>query len=161
MALLRLLWRLLRRRRLARVLLWVVTRLIRLFGWRRAVKVVFRNRRYLRITGIGAWRATVRLLRMGRSAWRLLGWIREHGPQLLAGGRKALRLTTGHSHRGGHAALRPRAHPTATVRKNLMSRVLHRRDVVRGSLLTAVGMDPNWRPDRKARPQLGDRTQQP
>jgi hypothetical protein len=141
------------------MLFWLVTRLIRLFGWRRAVKMVFRNRRHLRLAVIGGWRATVRLLRLGRSAWRLLGWIREHGPQLLTGGRKALRLGAGPNHRGGHAALRPRAYPTGTFRTNLTSRVLHRRDKVRGSLLAAVGMDPNWRPDRKARPQLGDRTQ--
>lgn len=74
MAFIGLLWRVLRRRWARRALLWLVVRLLRLFGWRRAVKLLFRGRSRWRVLAAGLWRATVRLLRVGRAALILAGW---------------------------------------------------------------------------------------
>ncbi len=76
MAFIALLWRLVRRRWVRQMLLWLVVRLLRLFGWRRAVKLAFRERRHWRTLAVGAWRAAVGLLRVGRAAFILLGWLR-------------------------------------------------------------------------------------
>src|SRR5579875_46477 len=65
MALIGLLWRLARRRWVRRVLVWLMVRLIRLFGLRRVVRLLFRGRTPWRMLATGLWRATVWLLRRG------------------------------------------------------------------------------------------------
>ena len=144
-----LLWRLVRRRWVRRVLFWVVARLLRLFGWRRVVKLLFRGRGGWRALLVGTWRAAVRLLRLGRSALLLIGWTRARAPLRLA-----------HGAGGGS---RP-----AVLSWSLSSRIARRRDELRRSLFAAVGVDPEWRPrsrrgigdgrpaGRQARSQLGD-----
>lgn len=148
----RLLWRLARRRWVRRVLLWLVVRLIRLFGWRRAVKLLFRGRRRWRFLALGVWRAAVRLLRLGRSAWVLIGWVGARTPRRLVDGREARRapvLLGGWRLRAADAlGIRPLPRE---VRTSLPSRLARRRDELRRAVLTAVGVDPEWRPAREAR----------
>jgi hypothetical protein len=150
MALLRFLWRVARRRWVMRLLLWLAVRLVRLFGWRRSVKLVFRQRRRFRFVAVGMWRATVGLLRFGMSAWILIGWIRKHGPRALGHGKGTLRSQVSPELGRLRAADPPwpldrRRH----ARTNFSSRLARRRDELRRSVLVAVGVDPGWRPKRK------------
>lgn len=119
MALIGLLWRVLRRRWTRRVLFWLVVRLIRLFGLRRAVRLLFSGRGRWRLLAGGLWRAAIRLLRAGGSLLALVGW------------RKA-------------RAAKP-------LRTSLRTRLARRRHDLRRAALTAVGVDPEWRPARKRR----------
>ncbi len=166
MAFIALLWRLARSRWARRMLFWLVLRLLRWFGWRRAAKLAFRGRRHWRILAVGAWRAAVRLLRLGRLTFILLGWL---GPRAW----RVLRPSTRHTLQRStvvptHRRLRAgdeqsalRLPPTLrvprtlrvppTVRADWAPRLARRRDEVRRSLLAAVGVDPNWRPARKPR----------
>lgn len=130
-----LLWRLVRRRWVRRVLFWLVVRLLRLFGWRRVVKLLFRGRGGWRALLVGTWRAAVRLLRVGKSALLLVGWTRARAPRRL-----------GHGGGGGSRS--------AVVSWRLSSRIARRRDELRRSLFAAVGVDPEWRP--KSRQRIGD-----
>jgi hypothetical protein len=66
-------WWLARHRLTRRVLLWIVVRLIRRFGLRRSLKLLFGGRRRWRFLALGAWRAAVMLLRVGRTVLRLAG----------------------------------------------------------------------------------------
>jgi hypothetical protein len=169
----RLLWRLARRRWVRRFLVWLVIRLIRLFGWRRTVKLLFRGRRRWRVLAMGAWRATVRLLRMGRPALMLIGWLRTEAPR---------QLGDGISDRPGSRVVRRRRRSWAaealflklpeSIRTDLPPRLAHRRDELRRSVFAAVGADPNWQPPsrrrvgdanavvRRKRPEIGDRVPQ-
>ena len=172
MAFIALLWRLVRRRWVRQMLLWLVVRLLRLFGWRRAVKLAFRERRHWRTLAVGAWRAAVGLLRVGRAAFILLGWLRPRvWRPLRQGTTYALRRSTvapaPRRLRAGDEQSVLRLSPT--LRAKWAPRVARRRDEVRRSLLAAVGVDPYWRPARKPRagdaraigpknrPELGDR----
>jgi len=169
MVFLRLLWRLVRARWVRRVLFWLVFRLIRMFGWRRAVRLVFRERARWRSLAVGAWRAAVLLLRVGRSALMLAGWLRARATALLnhrttyvlrsAGASERRRLSAAGTRQG----LQTRQARPST----LSSRVARRRDDIRRSVLAAIGVDPNWRPpsrravgaasaaDRTTRAELG------
>ncbi len=67
MTLITLFWRLGRRRWMRRVLLWLVVRLIRLFGWRRAVRFALRGSGRSRLLLLALWRATIRRLGLARA----------------------------------------------------------------------------------------------
>jgi hypothetical protein len=157
------------RRAVRLLLLWLVVRLIRLFGWRRAVRLLFRGASHWRLLVAAVWRATVLLLRAGRSALTLAGWARARRSASLnhrttnalrsTDSPKPRRLSTADRRSGGQLV--------QELRTTLPSRVARRRDEIRRSLLAAFGVDPNWRPpsrrtagatsavDRKPRPELG------
>jgi hypothetical protein len=167
-------WRLVRRRWVRRVLLWLVVRLIRLFGWRRAVRLLFRGRGRWRLLAVGVWRAVVLLLRVGRSALMLAGRVRARSsPSLTHRTPAVLRSTVVPKRRRLTAAdTRSVRQLGEELRRTLPSRVARRRDDIRRSVLAALGVDPNWRPpsrravgpttaaDRKPRPELGERAPQ-
>ena len=136
MAFITLLWRLVRRRWVRRMLLWLVVRLLRLFGWRRVVRLLARGRGGWRLLALGAWRTAIRLLRLGRSVLVLIGWAGARTPRRL--GRRRAR----------------NAKQRKALSRSFSSRVAHRRDNLRRSLLAAVGVDPGWRP--KSRRRIGD-----
>jgi hypothetical protein len=155
-------WRVARRRWVRRVLIWMVMRLVRLFGWRRALRLVFGERGRWRLAALGVWRATVWLLRLGRSAKALLGWVSSHVPRSLAGQTLRVPLVI-----GSWRLLGADAHRPGKLRADLPRRLAHRRDNLRRSILVAVGVDPAWRPKRKGRgsvigsespPLLGDKS---
>lgn len=173
MAFLRFLWRSIRRRPVLRLLLRTVLRLVRWFGWWRSAKLVFRQRRHGYAGAVALWRASLRLLRLGRAAWFLIGWIRRHGPRLFAHGKETLGFQVLAERRrlrapGTASVLRIR-----TVRPNLTSRMARHRDELRRSVLSAMGVDPEWRPNRKRHgaharatgrerhPRLGDGVSEP
>jgi|SRR5579875_1646367 len=149
MAFLRLVWWVCRRRWVRRAVLWLVARLIRMFGWRRAMKLLFRERRHWRFAAMGAWRAAVRLLRWGRSAWLLIGWVRAHMPRRLGGGTSRSQLSSGSWRRLADAQLA--LHQRGARRAGLRPQLARRRDSIRRSILGAIGVDPDWRPARKGR----------
>ncbi len=150
MTVLRFFWRAVRRRPVLRVLLWIVVRLIGWFGWRRSVKLVFRQRRRGLAIALGLWRATVGLLRLGRLAWILIGWIRQHSPRLLGHRKETLQSQLFPERRGLRAPDTARSlHVRGTVGPNVSSRLARRRDELRRSVLAAIGVDPEWRPKRK------------
>lgn len=76
--------------------------------------------RGVRLLLTASWRTTLGLFRLGRRVIRLIGWVDAHRPGAL--GRRSQRWM----------------------------RVAHRRDVIRRSLLAAVGVDPDWRPARRS-----------
>jgi hypothetical protein len=157
------------RRGMRLLLLWLVVRLIRLFGWRRAVRLLARGAGHWRLLLAAVWRATVLLLRAGRSALMLAGWARAHRSASLDHRRtnalgstvspKPRRLSVADS-RSGRQLLQE-------LRTTLPSRVARRRDEIRRSVLAAFGVDPDWRPasrrtvgatsaaNRKRQPELG------
>ena len=157
------------RRAVRLLLLWIVVRLIGVFGWRRALRLLVRGASHWRLLVAAVWRATVLLLRAGRSALMLAGWARSrraaslnHRPTYAlrsAAGPKPRRLTAADRRSGGQLV--------QELRTTLPSRVARRRDEIRRSVLAAFGVDPNWRPpsrrtvsatslaDRKPRPELG------
>lgn len=151
--LLRFAWRVIWRRPIFKMLLWVVLTLVRRFGWRRSAKFAFAQRRRGYAAVRGLWRAAVRLLRLGRSVWTLIAWVRRNLPRLLrGGGTQALRSASVPQDRRLRAPYVTRSLDTQRpVRPNLSSRVARRRDEVRRSLLAAMGVDPNWRPNRQPR----------
>jgi len=145
----RLLWRLARRRWLRRLLLWLGVRLVRKSGWRRTAKLLFRGRRHWRLLAKFVWRATLGVFLLGRRTFRLIGWLRANRPRSLGGHRPRKALRTRVVPRLG-AADPQSAHRFAVERRaTLQRRVARRRDVIRRSLLSAVGADPNWRPARR------------
>jgi hypothetical protein len=157
------------RRAVRLLLLWLVVRLIRLFGWRRAVRLLFRGASHWRLLVEAVRRATVLLLRAGRTTLTLAGWARarrsaslnHRTPDALRStdSPKPRRLPAADKRSGGQLA--------QELRTTLPLRVARRRDEIRRSLLAAFGVDPNWRPpsrrtvsatsvvDRKPRPELG------
>lgn len=173
MPFIRLLWRLARRRWVRRVLFWIVVRLIRLFGWRRAVRLLVRGRGRWRLVALGVWRATVRLIRVGRPDLLLIGWLRGRATRSLGDG-------MGHTSRSSGSPRRRRLRAADAVsiirdsrglRTRLPSRLAHRRDDLRRSILAAVGVDPEWRPPsrrvggasaigRESPPEIGGATSQ-
>ena len=148
MFVIRLLWRLLRRRWLRRLLFWLAVRVIKLFGWRRAGRLVLRGRGRWRLLALGAWRGAVRLLRLGRAALLVIGWAARASQRLSSGKRAApfaAHLPTRGRARAGHRR----------------GRLARRRDELWRAALTTFGLDPEWRPrsGRKlggARAQLGE-----
>lgn len=169
MAFLRFAWRLARRRWARRVLLWLTVRLtrwvgwrravrllllwltfrlIRLFGWRRAMRLLFRGASHWRLLVTAVWRATVLLLRAGRSALTLTGRVRAHrSASLNRRTTHALRSTVSPEPRRISAAdRRSGGQLVQELRTTLPLRVARRRDEIRRSLLAAFGVDPNWRP---------------
>ena len=161
------------RRAVRLLLLWLVVRLIRWFGWGRAARLLLRGASHWRLLVAAVWRATVLMLRAGRSALTLAGWVRARRSAAL-------------NHRTTHAlsstvTARPRLLSAADMRSGgqlvkelrttLPSRVARRRDEIRRSVLAAIGVDPNWRPpsrrtvaatsaaDLKPRPELGASSQ--
>ena len=128
MVVLRIIWRMVRHRWTRRILVWVVVRLIRLFGWRRAVKLLFRGRGRWRLLAAALWRAAVRLLRVGRRVLILTG---RPGP-----GRQRLMENRAKHDRG---------------KRGWRRRIALRRDELRRSALAAVGVDPEWRPPSRRR----------
>jgi hypothetical protein len=160
------------RRAVRLVLLWLVVRLIRLFGWRRAVRLLFRGASHWRLVLAAVWRATVLLLRAGRSALMLAGWARARRSALLNHRTTdALRSTVSPKPRHLSAAdRRSGGQLVEELRRTLPLRVARRRDEIRRSVLAAFGVDPNWRPpsrrtvgvtgaaDRRPRPELGARS---
>lgn len=167
MAFLGLIWRLVRRRWVRRMLFWIAARLIRWFGLRRTVRLLFRDRSRWRVLAVAVWRATGLLLRAARSVLMLAGW---------RGARSALSSYRTSDALSSAAAPRRRRLPETGMRSswqlghdlraNLPSRVARHRDGIRRSVLAALGIDPNWRPpsrraigppgaaDRKRRPVL-------
>lgn len=170
--LVRLLWRLIRRRWLRRLLLWLGVRLIRKSGWRRTAKLLFRGRRHWRLLAKSAWRTALGLLLLGRLAFRLIGWLGAHRPRSLGGQKPRKGLRTRVVPRLGAAEAQSTHRLGVERRTTLQRRVAQRRDVIRRSLLSAVGVDPNWRPARRPpsnragvigrepHPELGDATSQ-
>jgi hypothetical protein len=152
MVMLRVLWRLVRHRWTRKILLWVAVRLLRLFGWRRALKLLFRGRGRWRLLAVGVWRVAVRLLRVGRSALTLSGWPRARRRPLLGHGKHSRHGATLGStlrprltHDAKRSTLRPRLTHGAK-RSTLGPRLARRRDELRRLALTALGIDPDWRP---------------
>ena len=162
------------RRAVRLLLLWLVVRLIRLFGWQRAVRLLFRGASHWRLLVAAVWRATVLLLRAGRSALTLAGWARaRRSASLNHRTTNALRSTGSPEPRRLSAAdRRSGGQLVQELRTTLPSRVARRRDEIRRSVLAAFGVDPNWRPpsrrtagvtsavDRKPRPELGANSSQ-
>jgi hypothetical protein len=148
--------RLVRSRWFRRLVLWWLGRKVRESGWRGTARFLLSQRGHLRRLVVASWRATVGVFRLGRRIARLIAWVHAHTPRTLGRrSRKSLRatfvpgLTTGDKGSERRLAL-------ASQRRTPMSRrVAHRRDVIRRSFLTAVGVDPNWRPARK--PPAGQR----
>lgn len=163
-------WRLVRRRWVRRLLLWLVVRLIRVFGWRRAAQLLLRGRGRWRVLAVGLWGAAVLLLRVGRSALMLAGWLRARSsPSLAHRITGALRSTVVPKRQRLPAADTRSAWQLGEgLRTTLPSRVARRRDDIRRSVLGAFGVDPDWRPpsrravgattaaDRKPRRELGE-----
>jgi hypothetical protein len=157
------------RRAVRLLLLWLTVRLIRLFGWRRAMRLLFRGVSHWLLLVAAVWRASVLLLRAGRSALTLAGRARAHrSASLNRRTTNALRSTVSPKPRRLSAAdSRSGGQLVQELRTTLPSRVARRRDEIRRSLLAAFGVDPNWRPpsrrtagptssvDRKPRPELG------
>jgi hypothetical protein len=169
MVLLRLIWRLVRRRRARKVLLWLtvrvtrwvglrravrllllwlVVRLIGLFGWRRAGRLLLRGASRWRLLVAAVRRAAGLLLRAGRSALMLAGWVgARRSASLNHRTIGALRSTNSPKPRRLPAAdMRPAGQLVQELRTTLPSRVARRRDEIRRSILAAFGVDPDWRP---------------
>ena len=190
MVFLRFFWRLVRRRRTRRVLMWLIVRvarwvgvrravrllllwlvvhLIHLFGWRRAARLLLRSASRWRLLVTAVWRAAGLVLRAGRSALMLTGWVgARRSVSLDHRTTRALHSTvTPKPRRLSAADMRSGGQLVQDLRTNLPSRVARRRDEIRRSVLAAFGVDPNWRPpsrrtvgttsaaDRKPRPELG------
>jgi hypothetical protein len=120
MAFIGLLWRLVRARWTRRILFWLIGRVVRWFGWRRSLRMLFKGSRWRRVA-LGMWRVATWLLRASRFTLGLLAG---------RGHRRRQRLDRGRS-------------------PNMRSwgpRLARRRDKVRRSLLAAAGVDPEWRP---------------
>ena len=169
MVFLRFIWRLVRRRRARRVLLWLivrmtrwvglrravrllllwlVVRLIRLFGWRRAARLLLRSASRWRLLVAAAWRAARLLLRAGGSTLMLAGWVgARRSASLNHRTIGALRSTVSPKPRRLSAAdMRSGGQLVQELRTTLPSRVARRRDEIRRSILAAFGVDPDWRP---------------
>jgi hypothetical protein len=141
--------RLLGSRWLRRLLLWWLGRKVRESGWRGTATYLFRQRRHLRTLVVASWRATVGLLRMGRRIVRLIAWVHAHTPRALgqrAQGTLRARVVPGLT--AGDRASDRWLSLASQPRTPMSRRVAHRRDVIRRSVLSAVGVDPNWRPAR-------------
>jgi hypothetical protein len=170
MAFLRFIWRLVRRRRLARrvllwlivhvtrwvglrravrlLLLWLVVRLIHWFGWRRAARLLLRGASHWRLLVAAVRRAAGLLLRAARSALMLAGWVgARRSASLNHRTVGALRSTvTPKPRRLSAADMRSGGQLVQELRTTLPSRIARRRDEIRRSILAAFGVDPNWRP---------------
>jgi len=148
MVFIRLFWRVVRRRWVRRFLLWIVLRLLRAFGWRRAVRLLFRGRNPWRVLALGAWRAAVRVLRLGRATLLMIAWARERRSQPLGPGTRAARLSAGTpARRRLQAAYAQRSSQLPQdLRTQWRPRLARRRDHLRRSVFAAIGMDPDWRP---------------
>jgi hypothetical protein len=169
MGFLRFIWRLVKRRRARRVLLWLivrvtrwvglrravrllllwlVVRLIHLFGWRRAARLLLRSASHWRLLVAAVRRAAGLLLRAGRSALMLAGWVgARRSASLNHRTTGALRSTVSPKPRRLSAAdTRSGGQLVQGLRTTLPSRVARRRDEIRRSILAAFGVDPDWRP---------------
>jgi hypothetical protein len=169
MVFLRFIWRLVRRRRARRVLLWLivrvarwvglrravrllllwlVVRVIRLFGWRRVARLLLRSAGRWRLLVAAVRRAAGLLLRAGASALMLAGWVEaRRSASLNHRTIGALRSTVSSKPRRLPAAdMRSGVQLAQELRTTWPSRVARRRDEIRRSILAAFGVDPNWRP---------------
>ena len=144
--------RLIRQRWFRRLLAWLLMRQVRRSGVRGTAKLLLRG---VRLLLTASWRTTLGLFRLGRRVVRLIGWLDAHRPGALGRRRqRSLRARIVLALPAAHSAAAAQ-HP-AQLRSPLSRRVAHRRDVIRRSLLAAVGVDPNWRPAR--RPPANSRT---
>jgi hypothetical protein len=145
----RLVRRLLGQRWFRRLLSWLLVRQVRRSGARGTARLLLRAARVLLSA---SWRTTLGLLRLSRQVIRLIGWLDAHRPAAL--GRSSRRSLPARIIRALPSS-RPAAaaeHPSRR-RPTLSRRVAQRRDVIRRSLLAAVGADPNWRPARRSTTQ--------
>lgn len=171
MVVFRLLWRVIRRRWVRRVLFWIIVRLLRLFGWRRVVRLLFRGRWRWRAIASGLWRVAVGLLRMARSLLMLGGARTRSSRPLGHRTRAGLRSGVGPRRRRLESGGTPRARQLRRrLRTRLAPELARRRDDLRRAVLASVGVDPDWQPPsrralrdpsavgRGTRPELGDST---
>ena len=128
-----------------RLLAWLLVRQVRRSGVRGTAKLLLRGARLL-LTA--SWRTTLGLFRLGRGVIRLIGWLDAHRPRALGQrDQRSLRARIILALPASRVATAG-AYPLP-LRTPLSRRVAHRRDVIRRSLLAAVGVDPNWRPARR------------
>ena len=150
MAFIGLLWRLARRRWVRRLLVWLVIRLLRLFGWRRVVRLLFRGRTPWRVLAAGVWRAAVWLLRRSPVLIPLV-WPRARALRRLTrpGDTRRSGFLTTPQPQGAGASWTLQL--SRSVRANMSPRLARRRDEIRRSLFAAVGVDPDWMPPSRRR----------
>lgn len=149
----RLIRRLLGQRWFRRLLSWLLVRQVRRSGARGTARLLLRAARLL-LTA--SWRTTLGLLRLSRRVIRLIGWLDAHRPPALRARRR--RSLPGRIIRAlPPSQPAPGAGPLARRPATLSRRVAHRRDVIRRSLLAAVGVDPDWRPARRGTAPLAQR----
>ena len=152
----RLLGELFRERWFRRLLAWLLVRQVRRSGVRGTAKLLARG---VRLLLKASWRTTLGMFWLGKRVIHLIGWLDQHRPAMLA--RRSQRSLRARIILGLPASRSPTtADHRAQKRAPISRRVAHRRDVIRRSLLSAVGVDPNWRPARKP-PAKSQRSQLP